>query len=174
MEASGKDVVTLKEVLADVPSSAEALASELEMLSSREMLEQTVTQTSLLTSQEFNPALQSDGRGALPGRIKDWFRVWLGGATGHEEEPPPNPINDVVDTLAKHLVIAPVGRSRAIRITCSSHDPKLATAIVNTLANIYVQAHVRMREDAESRCQRVDQAAHPGAEGTRRSFGPGG
>jgi capsular exopolysaccharide synthesis family protein len=148
IETTGKDVVTLKEVLADVPADAEAIAGEIEILSSRELLERTATTLSLVDDPEFNPALHTSPVHALSATIKARLHGWLQGFRGTRPAAEPRPLNDVTDALRRHLLIAPVGRSRAIRITSMSHDPRTAAAIVNTLAGLYTEEHLRLRNAA--------------------------
>jgi capsular exopolysaccharide synthesis family protein len=148
IETTGKDVVTLKEVLADVPADAEAIAGEIEILSSRELLERTATTLSLVDDPEFNPTLHTSPVHALSATIKARLHGWLQGFVGPRPAAEPRPLNDVTDALRRHLLIAPVGRSRAIRITSMSHDPRTAAAIVNTLAGLYTEEHLRLRNAA--------------------------
>ncbi len=146
VDLAGQNVITVRNVLSDVPADTEAMVGEIELLASRELLEQVATRLSLLDDPEFNPALSpapwrrllNDGRTAVT--------MWLGG------EPPPEaaarPMNDVVDTLRAGLVIAPVGRSRVIRITATARDGAVAAQIANTLAAVYTEEHLRLRTQA--------------------------
>lgn len=161
IETSGKDVVTLKEVLADVPADAEAISSEIEVLSSREMLERTAAQLSLVDDREFNPALHQSRSRQLLGMIEEVTPAWATAFIARAGTmssivpsflptalPTARPMNAVVDSLRRHLLIISVGRSRVIQITCTSLNPATAAAIVNTLAQLYTEEHLRLRNDA--------------------------
>jgi polysaccharide biosynthesis transport protein len=148
IETRGKDVVTLKEVLADVPADAEAISSEIEVLSSRELLELTATKLSLLDDSEFNVGLHPSPLRTLLATVKGQIYPWLKGLVGAPSVLQAQPMNQVVDSLRRHLVIVPIGQSRVIQIAATSHDPRTAAAIVNTLALVYTEEHLRLRDEA--------------------------
>ena len=148
IDTSGKDVVTLRNVLSDVSTDNEAITGELELLSSRELLEKVATKLSLLDNKEFNPALRTSLASTLIAEGKTALRRWLPIGREAPDAEERRPINDVVEALRDHLLITPVGRSRVIRITSTAKDPAVAAAIVNTLATTYTEEHLRLRNDA--------------------------
>jgi uncharacterized protein involved in exopolysaccharide biosynthesis len=50
-----------------------------------------------------------------------------------------------VRRLASELDIQPVHRSRLIRISYRSSDPRLSAAVLRSLADVYVEKHTQVR-----------------------------
>jgi len=148
VEASGKEVITLKEVLADVPADSVAISSEVQVLSSRELLEHVAEKLSLVNDPEFNSSLHPSSLHKLVAEANAEVQRWLAGIV---TPPPPvetRPMNEVVATLRRHLVIAPVYQSRVIQISFMSRDPRTAADVVNAIAELYTAHHLQQRNEA--------------------------
>jgi succinoglycan biosynthesis transport protein ExoP len=148
IDPSHREAVDMKDVLADVPVDPEAIASEIEILNSRELLELVSQKLNLQADPEFNPRLHSGWlHNALAGPLET-INALIGTVIVRPPVPPRREISDVLDSLRRHLTIAPVGRSRAIRITFTSRQPETASSVVNTLADVYTGEHFRLRDQA--------------------------
>lgn len=146
IETSQPEAVTLNEMLTDTRADAEAIATELEILYSREFIEQVANRLKLVDNPEFNPALRHGLLDAMPTamfgyKLPVFWTIAHPVASGHR------PMNDVVASIKSHLVVGPLGRARAIRIAFTSGDPRTAAAIVNTMAELYMAEHGRIRDE---------------------------
>src|ERR1700688_4712651 len=148
IDPSHREAVDMKAVLADIPVDQEANASEIEILNSRELLELVSQKLNLQTDPEFNPALYSGWLHSVLAGPLDTINALIGTVVARPPLPPRREISDIVDSLRRHLTIAPVGRSRAIRITFTSRQPTTASSVVNTLADVYTAEHFRLRDQA--------------------------
>ena len=146
IETSQPEAVTLNEMLTDTRADAEAIATELEILYSREFIEQVASQLKLVDNPEFNPALHHSVLDALPTAILG-YRIPAPWAVAQPAAPGHRPMNDVVASIKSHLVVGPLGRARAIRIAFTSRDPRTAAAVVNTMAELYMAEHGRIRDE---------------------------
>jgi exopolysaccharide transport family protein len=106
---------------------AESIASQVEMISSTDILKQVATKLDLSRLPEFDEAA---GMGTL-GR----FLVIAGVKSDPNEIPPEE---RVLKAMRNKLKVYPVERSRVIVIEFSSEDPKLAAEIPNAIAEAYI------------------------------------
>lgn len=146
IETSQPEAVTLNEMLTDTRADAEAIATELEILYSREFIEQVANRLKLVDNPEFNPALRHGLLDAMPTALFG-YRLPASWAAAHPVAPGHRAMNDVVASIKNHLVVGPLGRARAIRIAFTSGDPRTAAAIVNTMADLYMAEHGRIRDE---------------------------
>lgn len=106
---------------------AEGIASQVEVISSTDILKQVATKLDLSRLPEFDEAA---GMGTF-GR----FLVIAGVKSDPNEIPPEE---RVLKAMREKLKVYPVERSRVIVIEFSSEDPKLAAEIPNAIADAYI------------------------------------
>lgn len=135
--------------------------TEVQVLTSRRLLQQVVNTLHLDKNPEFDPRAKPAGH--VTQAIQAVQRL-LG------ESPTVQPANDlspdtvrqlVVDAVARHLGVSHETRSLIITIFFTANDPKLAASIVNTLISAYSQAryddHDRINKAANaSLMRRID------------------
>ena len=102
------------------------VASQAEVLRSRDLLSKVVTSEHLDQIAEFNPALHS---ASLLGRISGLFSASPNGADASER---------ALAILAVNLRVGEVPKTRLINIDVTAHDAKLAASIANAIAQAYL------------------------------------
>ena len=141
--------------------------TEVQVLTSRRLLQQVVDTLHLDQNPEFDPRAQPVSYFA---QALNAVRQWLGNEfpdlsapTGHQTaDLGPNMIRQmVVDGVAKHLGVSHDSRSLIITIFFTASDPKLAATVVNTLIDAYSQNryddHERINKAANaSLMRRID------------------
>jgi polysaccharide biosynthesis transport protein len=143
--------VTVRDVLGDPAFTDETMGTELAILKSRELLSRVVDQLKLAADPEFNPNLKPgllDGASpALAGLFSRWApelvrSLWpaeKAAPTGEQE------YADVLDSLRKHLAMAPVSHSRVMQISAYSHDRHKAALIANAVVDSYIAVHLEQK-----------------------------
>ena len=153
IEPIGAEAVNLGRVLPESPIEASTLASEVEILTSRQLLEKVIMQNDLLTKPEFNPGLRTYRFSSIMQEVlrsaQRWFSISQ--RSGAEVPTTKRELDDTVSYVQRHLGIAQVGVSRVIGVSYSSPDPEMAALFVNSLMRVNVEEHVRLREQANSK-----------------------
>jgi uncharacterized protein involved in exopolysaccharide biosynthesis len=118
---------TTQIMTADNPVTPEEINSEVELLSSRDVLEQVVLANGLEKPQGFS--------------LLDLLRP---------RQTKEDRIARAVKTLAKKLNIANIKNSNLIEITYKSPDPQLSYGVLKSLGDLYVAKHVAVHRPAGS------------------------
>ncbi len=105
----------------------EGVTSQVEVISSTDILKQVAKELDLASLPEFDPALNM----SLVGRI-----MVIAGLRSDPAEVPPE--ERVLEAMHEKLVVYRVEGSRVIVIEFSSEDPKLAAAVPNAIADAYL------------------------------------
>lgn len=105
----------------------EGVTSQVEVISSTDILKQVAKELDLASLPEFDPALKM----SLVGRL-----MVIGGLKSDPAEVPPE--ERVLKAMREKLVVYRVENSRVIVIEFSSEDPKLAAAVPNAIADAYL------------------------------------
>jgi len=101
--------------------SENQINSEIELLTSKDLLTQVATQTGLAAYE------------------KGWFG---------RPKPEPVRIEAAVNRLAKDLAITPVRKANIITISYSSNSPELAAAVLKKLGDLYLEKHLKLNHPA--------------------------
>jgi succinoglycan biosynthesis transport protein ExoP len=113
----------------------QAVASQVQVVMSRDLARQAIRQLGLVGNAEFDP--QVDGVGLVQR---------LTAMLGLSKNPLDRPAEDrVLDAYFDHLLVYPVGKSRIVSIEFRSKDADLAARAANTIANLYLA----LQEDAK-------------------------
>lgn len=130
----------------------DTMASEVEILNSRELLGRMVTQLNLASNPAFNPNMRSPGTSSVGAKVKQFVQSWFPatdvtvGLPRAEME-----YSDTINFVRQHLQVAQEGQSRVIRCSYSSRDPIMAALVVNTLMSLYADDYTRLREGANKK-----------------------
>ena len=149
IEASKPKIVSIEEVYSSMAGAQrEFYQTQLEILKSRELVSRLVRQLKLTEHPAFNPAVQPP----------KFYEKWLPkSAGGNPQEPetvvPQAAERRVVGTVQLGISVQLVRNSQLMRINFDSHDPELAMAVPNALAEIYIES------DLESRMQMTRKAS---------------
>lgn len=111
----------------DTSINDEEVNSEVELLKSRDVLEQVVIAN----------GLQNRSEGLLP----------RGTVSGSDE---PDKIAGAVKALAEHLKIVTVDKTNLIDVTYRSKDPKLSYSVLKTLGSLYLAKHAAVHRPGGS------------------------
>jgi len=148
------EVVRLGDVQRETPFGADTLASEVELLTSEELLETVAKQLNLVADPEFNPAARGDAGFTLPANVSEFIAPALNPVLREAQalftllkpkedvqpiaDPVQKQLSTTVMSMRTRLGVYPVGVSRVIRITFSSRRADVASLVANTVANVYV------------------------------------
>jgi len=123
-----------------------AIASQLEVLTSRELLRRVVAREDLVAEPAFNPSRRTDT--TLLDRL---------GLTGAGDETPPRAVQKrmAVAALRERLTVRREGRARVARVAVAAPDPELAARVANAVAETHIErrraVRTRRRERATGR-----------------------
>src|SRR6195256_2316340 len=118
------DVAITPEATSGAPSgvdnevSESEINSEIELLTSRDLLTQVAKETSL----------------GQPGPSRFWKKPMS----------EPEGIEKAANDLARELVIAPVKKANVISISYSANSPELAAAVLKKLGELYLEKHLKL------------------------------
>jgi len=147
VEARQPKFVNIQQVLSGLPPDEETIRSEIEVLRSRDLARQTITQLGLDRLPEFNP---KPARDSLWNRLERWIGLRpdrLADATqSHQTRQ-----SRIVDEFESRLTVAAQHRSRVIAVGFDSADPILAANIVNRLVDGYLVSQLQAKFDATQR-----------------------
>ncbi len=118
-----------------------AIRSQIDIITSRPVIERVVDKLDLLNDQEFN------GPGLLD---KLGLSKWLKRA-GDPEADKLRKRTGLVDTIGNKLKVNNDGRSMSIHIAFESSDPQKAALIANTVADEYLVAQLETKYDSAAR-----------------------
>jgi len=148
------EVVRLGDAQNGSPFGPDTLASEVELLTSEELLETVVKRLNLVADPEFNPAAAHEPGFTLPPGIAEFAAPVLTPLIQGSQNllalvRPEAPAQSAAVTAQKELsstilavkgrlTVWPVGVSRVIRISFSSRHARMASLVANTVADVYV------------------------------------
>ncbi len=120
---------------------AEAVASQVQVIMSRDLAIQAIRNLGLKGNPEFDSSADGPGPLAFLGKL-------LGGGGSKASL---NPEDRLLVAFFEHLYVFNVGKSRVIQIEFSSRDPALAARAANRIADLYISVQsTAKRESARS------------------------
>jgi succinoglycan biosynthesis transport protein ExoP len=154
IEGQTPTAVQAGDVMRDMPFDEQTLGTELAILQSRELLVDTINRTGLENKPEFNPSIRPSWSGQMIANLRQSFSAWLPQEPEMAISTTDKTMADTLDTLRKHIVLAPVPHSRVINITVTARNNELAAQIANTLADLYLSNHLDYRQAASREARR--------------------
>lgn len=159
--AVGADKIAIPELQGVLRSDSASdpmpwVRTEVQALSSRDLLLGVVRRLKLHERPEFNPAL----RPPTPlQRVKDAVRALL---PASPDGPAPAPDEAALDAVGKALTLFQDNRSLVVGVSFTSQDPALAAAVANAVVDDYVAARAKRRTAANqganaAMLERIDQ-----------------
>lgn len=135
------------------PVTEEDLNSEVELLKSRDLLEQVVIAC----------GLNSENAPAWERKVEGWMDILRGVKSTQATL-----LARAVETLDNRLVADPLKKTAIIRLTYTSRDPELSARVLKTLAALYQEKHAAVHRppgtfsffDLETEHYRIDLAAY--------------
>lgn len=116
---------------------AEAVASQAQLVNSRDLAREAIRALGLKGNPEFDPAAGAGG----------FFRKLLGLIGAQSPERAMAPEDRIFDTYFERLFVFPVVKSRVLQIEFSSQDPELAAKAANTIAELYVGVQSKAKRE---------------------------
>jgi uncharacterized protein involved in exopolysaccharide biosynthesis len=135
------------------PVTEEDMNSEVELLKSRDLLEQVVIAR----------GLNAENGPAWARKIEGWIDTLRGAKSTQATA-----LARAVQTLDNRLVVDPLKKTTIIRVTYASRDPELSARVLKTLASLYEEKHAAVHRppgtfsffDLETEHYRNDLAAY--------------
>ena len=170
------EVVRVGETQREAPFGPDTLASEVELLTSEELLQNVVKRLNLVADPEFNllmprpqPAHPSP-LDTVSGFVSTRFEPVTREAGRllamlRPKQPDPSPdevarreLSSTVNAVRSKLSVYPVGVSRVIRIGFTSLRPEMAALVANTVASAYVDTQLATKtQGAQEAHEWIDQ-----------------
>ncbi|MEM9178111.1 MAG: polysaccharide biosynthesis tyrosine autokinase [Pseudomonadota bacterium] len=157
IDARETNVVDFGSVLSGLPPDSAIVDTEVEILRSRTLAEKVVVQLNLIESPEFNARLRTPGAmDQLKTSAKSFVTGLFGGddadsAIGGSALSSQTEMDSVVSTLLSKTGAYRIGATYGIAVTADSHDPELATAIANQMADQYLIEQLDAKYEATRR-----------------------
>ncbi len=157
MDPESQPKVEFEELLTGATPDDQRLGSEVLVLRAPALAAHVVNRLGLAAHPDFNPDLPQSLPPyavwqALPGDWLDTLRQWLGFGPSEVPQPPEAEMerqaNRVLAAFAKRLEVERIGRSHAVRIAVTSHDPGLAADVANALADRYLADQLEAKHAA--------------------------
>ena len=156
IQTEGPSVVDFQAVAAGVGTDSVAVASQVQILMSRKLIEKLIEEAGLLEDPEFNPWRRERRPGLLSqllGMLPESWGQALGLASPVAE---PRDAADqlalemgtVADAVLARLQVLPVRSTYVIELSFTSVDPAKAARIVNQLANLYIVDQLEAKFEA--------------------------
>ncbi len=147
VEASKPKIVSIEEVYSSLSTNTlQYYQTQLEILKSRELAARLVRQIKLAAHPQYRPGAQP------PAFYEKWLPKGFVGDDG-AAAPAEQIERRVIGAVQRGISLQLVRNSQLMRISFDSHDPELAAAVPNALAEIYIEA------DLESRMQMTRKAS---------------
>ncbi len=147
LEHRKTSVVNFEEVLSGLGADMSVMQSEVAVLKSPTFAEKVVDKLGLVNDPEFNVDLQPPPSPLLVYlNPRNWLPdSWMSPVQGDqpaieltEDEKAKNRKTSVVNAVLENLNVRPQGRSYVLSITFDSEDPRKASTIANTIAQMYL------------------------------------
>ncbi|WP_247872237.1 polysaccharide biosynthesis tyrosine autokinase [Azospirillum sp. TSO35-2] len=138
-------VLNFEGVVSDMTPDISALQSEVAILKSPAFAEKVVAKLGLMKDPEFNAALRPEPTG-----LAGWLamlnpRHWVPASWRQTSDVPLSPeevernqTTAVVNAVLDNTAVRPQGRSYVIAVSFDSEDPRKASLIANTMADLYL------------------------------------
>ncbi|HET9483704.1 MAG TPA: exopolysaccharide transport family protein, partial [Xanthomonadales bacterium] len=152
IEREAIKVVNVEGVLPTEYADASFFETQFELLRSRNLALRVVKELNLREHPVANQMMQPTGWSA--------FKVWVGSIVNPQAPPAPNekkapaPIFDpnlpYAGVVMAHLSIEPVAKSRMVRVSFHSPDPRFSQLVANGVADAFITMTLERRMDASS------------------------
>ncbi|HUZ66841.1 MAG TPA: GumC family protein, partial [Beijerinckiaceae bacterium] len=115
---------------------AEAVASQIQLVTSRDLARQAIKALHLKGDPEFDP----NASGGLLGRISGLLGLSRPASALSEED-------RILKAYFERLTVFQIVKSRVLQIEFTSQDPALAARAANTIANLYISVQIAAKHD---------------------------
>ncbi len=141
IESQQANILSIEEVYGVGTANKEYFLTQFEILKSRELAQKVVENLDIRHHPDFDPDQQEPMFGV------DW-RSWLPIELDLEPASEDDIVAGVVDKFIASLSVSPVRNTQLVKVSFESYDPKLAAAVVNDLASVYIDSHLDAKLEA--------------------------
>lgn len=145
------NVIDLGAVISGAALNTPVIDTEVEVVSSRSLMERVVTKEGLLENSEFNPFLEIAEK--KPGLIGSLLGVEAN-KTPADEPTKELILETVTSNLMRKVAVTRVGTTYLIKITVSSESAELAASLANAIADQYGLEQLESKLEATERATR--------------------
>jgi capsular exopolysaccharide synthesis family protein len=148
IEPQNRQIIDAKSAADPRPDST-LMDTEVELILSRDMINQVVSKLNLAADPEFNPRLKEAKQGlSVPNPSEVSVAEAPGAISGTDDERSFNVENALVaDALQQKITAFREGLTFVISINAESADPEKAALIANTLTSIYISGQLNSKVD---------------------------
>ena len=144
IESEQAKVVSIEEVYGLGSGNKEYYLTQFEILKSRGLAERVVKELDIRHHADFNPDLKKPRFGF---NWRDYWPVETEQIEATEEQK----LVGVVDGFMGSLSVAPVRNTQLVKVSFEAYDPKLAAAVVNKMAGVFVDSHLEAGLEASQK-----------------------
>ncbi|WGW04477.1 polysaccharide biosynthesis tyrosine autokinase [Tropicibacter oceani] len=145
LEVRSQQVVDLESVVSGVSTEQAAINTELEVITSRGLLEKLVQDLNLTEDPEFNVSLQDDS-GLSVSKIKVFIKDLFGVGGPKDLEPSDeDTLLAVTEAISGSITANAQRNTYLLEIRVSTGDPKKSALIANRLAQIYLDDQIAIK-----------------------------
>ncbi|MBP2230269.1 capsular exopolysaccharide synthesis family protein [Azospirillum agricola] len=156
-------VLNFQDVMSDMNPDISALQSEVAILKSPAFAEKVVKRLGLMNDPEFNASLRPEPTGFWAAlNPRNWIPAgWIDALRGTRSDLPLSPeetarnqTTAVVNAVLDNVAVRPQGRSYVIAVSFDSEDPRKASLVANTMAELYLVDQLDEKFKASQRATR--------------------
>lgn len=158
IEKENPNVLSIEEVLAVDASGTDYYQTQYKIIESRSVAREVIRRLNLEESEEFFPPPKDDVLSNLKRTIRETIASWKQSILGLLKrgkaaekaagEGGLAPDSALVSSFLGRIKVSPIRNSRVVDISFEARDPVLATKVVNTLAQAYIDRNLETRLDA--------------------------
>ncbi|MFC1823329.1 GumC family protein [Thermodesulfobacteriota bacterium] len=154
IDKENPNVVSIQEVMAVDASGTDYYQTQYKIIESRTSAREVIKRLKLNESEEFFPKPKDDLISNLKHSIRETLAFWLDTLTSllrtdtrlsPEELEEKNPDFELVSGFISRITVKPIRNSRLVDISFQAKNPVLASKIVNTLAQVYIDQNLETK-----------------------------
>lgn len=135
IEANQAKVVSIEEVYGINTQTDEYFLTQFEILKSRQLAGRVVRRLDLINNPHFNPVIESGFS----------FRSLIPSGAPEAQPLEADLLMALTTKLMENITISPVRKTQLVKIHFDSTSPKLAAAVANTMADVYIESHLEAK-----------------------------
>ncbi|MCB1693362.1 MAG: GumC family protein, partial [Pseudomonadales bacterium] len=160
IQTQASNVMDFEAVMSGIGSDTAAVASQVEILTSRSLMGRLADELNLIEDPEFNPYRRPEKTGLAALSVEDVVPEWLLAAFGqrdaegmYAEEPTPEEQQEiertaVINNLLAAIEVQPVRLTYVITLAATSTSPQKAATLSNGLAKLYILDQLEAKFEA--------------------------
>jgi capsular exopolysaccharide synthesis family protein len=155
IERENMKILDVRDVSPTNFSARDYFQTQVELLKSRDLVQEVIEKLDLKNHPEFNPNHSSPKAGSLQGVVFNFLKnlMSLSADVNPQDPPPPDISSDFenelfVDAYLARLYVQPVRNTRIVNISFMAFDPVLAAQVANTHAELFIKNAIERKASA--------------------------